>query len=183
MITKRYETLLLIRTESTKDELLMIENQFDSICTESQGKLSTFDKWGKYQLAYPVDKSSYGIYILVRYELPNKGVIEIHKKINDFLKIKCNNIVLRSVTVSMNKQIDSAYEKPDPIDVGSLQRNELGSSIKEEKKIKQLLSSVDSSTSSTASVPEISISPSKENTVEKHSSVNPDNDDDSEQSS
>ena len=68
-IVSRYETLLLMSTDVTDDELSMIEKNFDLISSNAKGKVSRFDKWGKYRLAYPVNKSAYGVYVLVRFEL------------------------------------------------------------------------------------------------------------------
>ncbi|MFH1832266.1 MAG: 30S ribosomal protein S6 [bacterium] len=141
MVTKRYETLMLARTEITNDELSSIENSFDKICTDLQGKLTTFDKWGKFQLAYPVKKNSYGMYFLARYELPVTTVPEAAKKINAFLTIKCHETVLRSVTIALDANAPTAYLKPEGID--SSRPSSIDTMLKEGK-IENLLDSVSS---------------------------------------
>ena len=136
----RYESLLLARTELTDDESSMIERHIDTLVSEAQGKLDTFDKWGKYKLAYPVKKSTHGIYILVRFQLPEEKAAAVLQEFDRFMKIKCNEIVMRHVTVSLKSNAPTSYIKPDPIDVtraGSLDN------FFKDNKIESLLSSVD----------------------------------------
>ncbi|MFH0898301.1 MAG: 30S ribosomal protein S6 [bacterium] len=160
----KYETLMLARTEITDDELSSIENHFDKVCSDSKGKLAAFDKWGKYQLAYPVKKNSYGVYILARYELPSALISEIFKNIEIFLKIKCQDTVLRHVTIKLAADAPIAYLRPDPLD--SNRSGGIDAMLKEGK-IENLLDSVESSTkkssiekNSSESSPEKSISES-----------------------
>ena len=105
----RYETLLLARTEITHDELAMIESNFDQIFTQNKGSLTSFDRWGKYRLAYPVKKYSYGVYVLARYELPTDTVTQTIERLNTFLKLKCNETVLRYVSVRLAPDAPVTY--------------------------------------------------------------------------
>ena len=139
----KYETLMLARTESTDDELMTIENNFEKIFSHVKGSLTTFDKWGKYQLAYPVNKNSYGLYILVRFEIPQKIAGKTLKDLDSFLKIKCNDVVMRHVTVKLDPEAHTLYQKPDPMD--GAKSSGIDNLLKE-KKIETLLDSVDSST-------------------------------------
>ena len=159
MKTQRYETLLLARTETTDDELSMIEQQLDKIFTQANGALSSFDKWGKYQLAYPVNKNSYGIYLLARYEVPKDGVATVLKEVDSFLKIKCNEIILRHLTVKLDASAPVAYQRPDSMDTS---RTTSGLDTLKEQKIEQLLDSVESSTNNTAKASSVAESSSSE---------------------
>ena len=146
-MTIKYETLMLARTEITDDELNTIENFFDKVCSDSEGKLTAFDKWGKYQLAYPVKKNSYGVYVLARYELPEKAVTQTFKNVETFLKIKCQETVLRNVTIKLAPEATIAYQKPEPLD--SNRTGGIDAMLKEGK-IENLLDSVESTTSKSA---------------------------------
>jgi ribosomal protein S6 len=114
----RYETLILLPTQVTADEFSMIEKFFEKVMSDAQGKLVAFDKWGKYRLSYPVRKNEYGVYLLVRYDIPEHHSMQISEKVSDFLKIKCNEVVMRYVTVRLKKDAPSIYKKPDAIDAG-----------------------------------------------------------------
>lgn len=52
----RYETCLLTVPEITADESKNLESQLDHIVNELDGKVLSYERWGKYQLAYPVKK-------------------------------------------------------------------------------------------------------------------------------
>lgn len=136
----RYETLLLARTEMSDDESSMLERQLDKIVSDVQGKLDSFDKWGKYRLAYPVKKNGHGVYILARYQLPEQHATQALQEFDMFLKLKCNELVLRHANVRLKANAPTSYAKPDPIDMsrgGSLD------AFFKENKFENLLSSVD----------------------------------------
>ncbi|MBM3887066.1 30S ribosomal protein S6 [Candidatus Dependentiae bacterium] len=139
----RYETLMLMSTDVTDDELSMIEKNFDLISSNAKGKISRFDKWGKYRLAYPVNKSAYGVYVLVRFELPKETAVKALPEIETLLKIKCNEIVWRHVTVKLQPNAPQTYHKPEPVDVA---RSSNIDSLLKENKMGNLLDSVDNIT-------------------------------------
>jgi small subunit ribosomal protein S6 len=143
----RYETLLLGKTEMTEDDIAALERSFDTIITAGQGKLSSFDKWGKYRLAFPVEKQTQGIYILVRYELPVAGTGATINKVDEFLKIKCNELVLRHVNIRLKANAPTTYMKPDPID--AIRTGTVDAFIKDNK-IDTLLNSVHDADDSSA---------------------------------
>jgi ribosomal protein S6 len=137
----RYETLFLTRTELTDDESSMIERQLDKLVTDAEGTFDTFDKWGKYKLAFPVKKHTHGIYILSRYQLPSQSAAKVLEEFSQFLKIKCNEIVMRHVTIKIKPNAATTYNKPDPIDMS---RGSGLDTFFKDNKIESLLSSVDS---------------------------------------
>lgn len=141
-IMLRYETLVLARTEITNDELSMLEKFFDKHVGNAKGTVDVFDKWGKLRLAYPVGKYDYGMYVLARFQLPKDNVGAIIKEIDAFLKFKCNEFVLRHVTVSVAKNAPTTYERPDSVDVG--RSGNLDSFLKENK-VENLLKTVENS--------------------------------------
>jgi small subunit ribosomal protein S6 len=113
---KRYETLLLLNTKATEDEISAIERQFDQILTNHEGKMLSFDKWGKYKLAFPVKTLTYGYYILVRYEAEALKVSSLTQELNTFIKIKCNDIIMRFTNVVIPTNAPLVYNKPESID-------------------------------------------------------------------
>ncbi len=137
----RYETLFLARTELTDGDTSMIERHFDQVLTDAQGRLDSFDKWGKYKLAYPVNKSNHGIFILARYQVPHENTDKVLVELDQFLKIKCNEIIMRHINVQLKPNAATSYVKPDPMDMS---RGGSVDSFFKENKIESLLSSVDS---------------------------------------
>jgi len=139
----RYETLLLVSTDVTDDELSMIEKNFDLISSTAKGTVSRFDKWGKYRLAYPVNKSNYGVYVLIRFELPKETALIALPEIETLLKVKCNEMVWRHVTIKLKLDAPQAYHKPEPVDVA---RTSNIDSMLKENRVGDLLDSVDNAT-------------------------------------
>ena len=66
---KRYETLILSVPEITADESSWLELELNKIIQKAKGSIVSFEKWGKYRLAYPIRKNDYGIYFLIRFEM------------------------------------------------------------------------------------------------------------------
>lgn len=127
----RYETLMLAKTELTNEEFSMLEKSIEKLVNTAKGKFSSFDKWGKFRLAYPVKKSDYGIYILARYDVPAEEIEAFSKELLSFFRIKCNELVMRHVNVRLDKSAPSLYKRPDSVEhAGS---SNLDSFLKENK--------------------------------------------------
>lgn len=135
----RYETLFLVRTEATDEETSMLEKSLEKVILQVNGKVSSFDKWGKYRLAYPVNKNNNGVYILARYEVPADKAENMLNEFNEFLKIKCSELVLRHVNIKLKVNAPATYHKPDPIEMS--RAGSLDSFLKENK-FENLLNSV-----------------------------------------
>ncbi|MBL4587804.1 30S ribosomal protein S6 [Candidatus Babeliales bacterium] len=112
----RYETLMLTRTEITNEEIAMLEKSIAKIVTDADGLMDKFDKWGKYRLAYPVEKNDYGVYFLARYKVPTEKVSAMVKELALFFRIKCNEIVMRHVNVRLEDNAPEQYKKPESVD-------------------------------------------------------------------
>ena len=112
----RYETLMLTRPELTNEELAMLEKNIEKIVTTATGVVKKFDKWGKYRLAYSVEKNDYGIYILVRYDVPSHQVAAMVKELAQFFRIACSEIVMRNVNVRLADDAPDHYKKPESVE-------------------------------------------------------------------
>ncbi len=138
----RYEALVLVPTESTNDDISTIERQIDDICSKSEGSMISFDRWGKYQLCFPVRKHSYGVYLLVRFEVTKEKAPQVLKTIDTLLKVKHNELVMRYVISKMSPKSSLEYEKPESLDA----TRDTNLELKEEAKIEHLLDTVEAST-------------------------------------
>lgn len=137
----RYETLILTSPEITEDEARQLEQHFYNHLVDNKGQVTTFDKWGKFRLAYPIKKNDYGVYILVRYEAAEDYTTTFMKELDTFFKIKCNDFVLRHATIKLKKNAPTSYLKPESLDSA---RSSSVESFLKDNKMEGLLSSVDS---------------------------------------
>ena len=112
----RYETLILVRSESTAEDRAFLEKSISNLIAQFNGVVSTFDQWGKLRLAYPVAKENYGLYILVRYELPVEAVAQFTKDLQMFFRIKASEFVFRFVNVRLEADAPTTYLRPEPVD-------------------------------------------------------------------
>lgn len=110
-----YETLMLLSSHTTDDEIAGLEKALKSELKSAKGAFSSLDKWGKYRLAYPVRKQEYGMYVLARYEVESTS--PFFKKFEHYLRVKCNEFVMRHVNVHLDEsQFKADYIKPEPLD-------------------------------------------------------------------
>lgn len=117
-----YEVLMLVRPDITSDEFSTLEKQFDHIISATNGKIQSFDRWGKYRLAYPVRKNNYGVYVLVRFELMPSDIAHAMRELQLFFRIKFSDIVMRYVSKRLPSGVEHTYKKPESIDMGTESR-------------------------------------------------------------
>lgn len=112
----RYETLILAVPEITANEATSLESHVDGLIKKSQGSLVSFERWGKYRLAYPIWGNDYGVYFLVRFE-SNKGQNEaLVKEIDSLFKVKYTQVVMRHMTTKLDRAQSLAYYKPESLE-------------------------------------------------------------------
>lgn len=112
----RYETLFLTVPDITADESQNIENQLDSLVTQSKGKVISFERWGKYKLAYPVRKQDYGVYFLARFEMDSDRKDALLEDIKNLFAVKHNELVMRNVIVRLDEHASLEYKRPESLE-------------------------------------------------------------------
>lgn len=110
----RYEALILTIPEITKDEAATLEFQIDKLVTKFKGAMISFDRWGKYRLAYSVRKNDYGVYFLVRFEVEDNSTIVAD--LNTLFVVKFSDIVMRSFVSRLDLSKPLEYQKPPSLE-------------------------------------------------------------------
>lgn len=139
---QKYEILMLAVPEITQDEITGIQRHIDDAAKKSKGALISFERWGKYKLCYPVQKNSYGVYLLTRFELP-EGSTAL-KDLQSLFTIKLHNVVMRHLTSKLDANQSLEYHRPKSLEEVP-DATDARSSLREHKKIEGLISAVDSS--------------------------------------
>jgi len=101
-----YETIYIVdpNLENTILEKTMAE--IGQELEKTKAKIINHRDWGKKRLAYQVNNQKYGSFILLQYEIKELS------KMNDFdTWLKLNSLVLRHMTVSLDKKPDKYIEK------------------------------------------------------------------------
>lgn len=110
----RYETLVLTVPEITGDESKHVEKEIASVVEKNKGAMISFERWGKYRLAYPVKKNEYGVYFLARFE--TEGASSLPKEVSNVCKVKLNNIVMRDMTSRLADDASLVYQRPPSLE-------------------------------------------------------------------
>lgn len=114
----RYEVLVLTVPEITQDETKQLETEFDRFITKSKGSVLSFERWGKFKLTYPIRGNAYGVYFLIRFELPTTEL----KELNELFAIKFHTIVMRFLVSRLH--IDSlVYQRPKSLEESPTSRD------------------------------------------------------------
>ena len=111
-----YETLILTVPEITNDESKQLEKLFDTMIQKHKGAKVSFDRWGKYKLAQPVNKNNYGVYFLGRFEVDNDQKDTLLAEVDEYFKLKLSSIIMRFMTNTLDSKKSLEYTKPAPLD-------------------------------------------------------------------
>ena len=116
MQIERYEALILTVPEITNDESAEIEKLLDKKVQQFNGKLLSYDRWGKYQLAYPIKRNEYGVYYLARFEFPAEKVTEALGELKAIFDLKFNEIVMRHILSHLDATAPLDYKRPQSLE-------------------------------------------------------------------
>lgn len=125
---RQYEALLLTIPEITGDEIKNIETQLDKVVKAGTGSTISFERWGKYRLAYEINKSDYGVFFLARFELP-KGTKTL-EDMKHLLKVKLNNVIMREMISALDPKQPLTYQRPRSLEEAPTRENELSKDSK-----------------------------------------------------
>ena len=139
---RRYELLILTVPEITQDETKDLEKQVASLIKDRKGVASSFERWGKYRLAYPVRNNAYGIYFLARFDVPD--AINMNSDIRSLFRIKFDAVVMRNLVSKLDENQPLEYHRPR-----SLEEAPTGepASLLKNKKVEGLISAVNATRS------------------------------------
>jgi len=113
----RYEVLMLAVPEITQDESTRLEAQLRDAVRETQGSFISFERWGKYRLAYPVNKNEYGVYFLARFETAAAAAPQkLLQAVRDVLTLKFNEIVNRYLLNRLENNMPLTYQRPESLE-------------------------------------------------------------------
>ncbi|MBP7854450.1 30S ribosomal protein S6 [Candidatus Babeliales bacterium] len=132
----RYEVLFLTVPEITKDEAEAIKAHFAKVIRTHKATMVTFDRWGKYRLAYAVKHNDYGVYFLVRFDVDNENKEALLASIKEIFVFKFNTLIPKYIIERLAANAPVEYKRPasledNPQDIDAfLKRNEMEGLIK-----------------------------------------------------
>lgn len=112
----QYESLILAVPEITADEQKNLERSVEKIVKEHDGQVQSFDRWGKYRLAYPIRKNDYGVYYLVRFQAKDENKNELLKNLENFFAVKASDLVMRHIVSKLKPGQSLEYKHPESLE-------------------------------------------------------------------
>ena len=101
-----YETIYIVDPNLENTILEKTMTEIGQELEKTKAKIINHRDWGKKRLAYQVSNQKYGSFILLQFEIKELN------KMNDFDSwLKLNSLVLRHLTVSLDKKPDKYIEK------------------------------------------------------------------------
>jgi small subunit ribosomal protein S6 len=98
MKTKIYETAVLINAALDDEQIEGIITRIKDFITTNGGEVTEIDNWGRKRLAYPVEKSKIGYYVIIRFN----ALTNIVSKLERFYVLDEN--ILRFLTIALEKE-------------------------------------------------------------------------------
>jgi len=103
-----YELLYIIPLKYTDEENNNIIKEVEDLLILHEAKIIKAIKLGKRKLAYKIKHINYGYYVVLQFDLENKGNLKL---INQEMLIKVNNNILRFQIISTSLTLDeNKYE-------------------------------------------------------------------------
>lgn len=112
----RYEILFVTVPEITADESSAIESQLEKAVSGSEGTLLSYERWGKYSLAYPIRKYDYGVYFLMRFDIKDENKQTLLENLRTIFAVKYTDLVMRYIIISLNPNGTLDYKRPESLE-------------------------------------------------------------------
>lgn len=133
---REYETIYILESNVDPDEADRVATRIKDIVSSRSGRLLKIDNWGKRKLAYPIRKSSRGVFVFLKYLGFEDLVAEIERN------LRLLDPVVRYQTVVMKPDVKQDEYQIDPADL-EFRRLEASEEADEELGIAQRLGLVD----------------------------------------
>jgi small subunit ribosomal protein S6 len=108
---REYETIYILESNIDPDEADKVATRLKDIIGGRSGKLLKIDNWGKRKLAYPIRKSSRGVFVFLKYLGFEDMVAEVERN------LRLLDPVVRFQTVVMKPNVRPEDYQIDPADL------------------------------------------------------------------
>ena len=95
-----YETVFIARQDLSAAQVDELTNTFSKVITDAKGKVTKTENWGLRTLAYRIDKSRKGYYVLVESDTPSEAIIEMERQ------MRLDDNILRYMTIKLDELSD-----------------------------------------------------------------------------
>lgn len=92
-----YETVFIARQDLSDAQVKSLTETCEKIIKDGKGKVAKTESWGLRTLAYKINKSKKGHYVLIETDTPAPAIIELERT------LRLNEDVLRYMTIKLDE--------------------------------------------------------------------------------
>ena len=102
----KYEAILVLKPQLDESAVDAVLEKFTGVVQQQGGKLLTKDNWGKRELAYPIAKENFGIYILIVFEAQREAIAILERM------LRIDDSVIRQLIVAKDRFAPDLVRRP-----------------------------------------------------------------------
>ncbi|MFM8439951.1 MAG: 30S ribosomal protein S6 [Acidobacteriota bacterium] len=102
MANRVYEVMYIMTPETADEDVAKLNESFASVITKGGGEIVKTDIMGRRRLAYPINKKSEGIYVLLEIAGSGQEIAELERR------MRVNDAVIRYITVRVDEDRKAA---------------------------------------------------------------------------
>ena len=105
MKQNHYECVVIINAALEDEQINSSINRIEVSIKTNGGEIEDLDQWGRKRLAYPINKSKSGFYVVFRYFSPSDAVAKIERD------LRLDETVIRYLTVLLDNNALDHFAK------------------------------------------------------------------------
>lgn len=98
MRARNYESVVLINAALEDEQIEATISRILEVITTNGGELIEADKWGRKRLAYPINKSKSGYYLVFRFKSPTQLISTLERN------YRLDENIIRYLTIALDKE-------------------------------------------------------------------------------
>jgi small subunit ribosomal protein S6 len=98
MATNNYESVVIINAALEDPQIEQTVSSVKENIKSNGGEITDFEDWGRKRLAYSIDNSKSGYYLVARFTAPTSSIKEFERT------LKLDENIIRYLTISLNKK-------------------------------------------------------------------------------
>lgn len=104
MPINNYESVIIVNASLEDEQIETTYQRVHEFITSNGGEFQDVEKWGRKRLAYPIQKSKSGYYIVMRFAAPTEMISKLERT------YRLDETIVRFLTVQLDKEAVAHYE-------------------------------------------------------------------------
>jgi len=98
MKSKHYESVIIFNAALEDEQIENNISRIQEVIKNNGGEILEADRWGRKRLAYPIQKSKTGYYLVLRYLAPSELITVLERS------FRLDETIMRYLTIALNKK-------------------------------------------------------------------------------